>query len=96
MGNGFVLAIIAMKFESPTQRGTTCMWKWSGTPAPAALPILAPILKPSGWNACLSTLIAFLLVQISRLLFQGLIGTGLLCARMVQSLNGLSCRDRRS
>jgi hypothetical protein len=40
---------VDMKFESPVQRGTMCRWTWSGTPAPAALPMFAPMLKACGW-----------------------------------------------
>ena len=49
-GSGSTLASATevMKLVSPTQRGSTCMWKWPGTPAPPALPRLAPRLAPSG------------------------------------------------
>ena len=30
------------------QRGTTCMWMWCSTPAPATRPWLKPTLKPCG------------------------------------------------
>src|SRR6187200_1329929 len=37
-----------MKLVSPAQRGTTCMWTWSTTPAPAIRPRFQPRLKPCG------------------------------------------------
>ncbi len=43
-----VPATTVMKFVSPVQRGTRCMWMWSATPAPADLPRFIPTLMPSG------------------------------------------------
>ena len=37
-----------MKFVSPAQRGTTCSWTWSTTPAPAMRPRFQPRLNPCG------------------------------------------------
>ena len=37
-----------MKFVSPAQRGTTCRWTWSTTPAPAMRPRFQPMLNPWG------------------------------------------------
>ena len=46
-------ASTGMKFVSPAQRGTTCRWTWSMTPAPATRPRFQPRLKPCGliWPA---------------------------------------------
>ena len=40
--------ITGIKLASPCQRGTTWVWTCLSIPAPAALPILIPMLKPSG------------------------------------------------
>ena len=40
--------VTVMKLVSPTQRGSTCMWTWPATPAPAARPMFMPTLMPSG------------------------------------------------
>src|SRR5439155_15074993 len=37
-----------MKLVSPVQRGSTCRWMWSATPAPAGLPRFMPMFIPSG------------------------------------------------
>src|SRR6266487_4272402 len=42
-----------MKLVSPLQRGTRCRWRCSTMPAPAALPRLTPMLKPSGFMTVL-------------------------------------------
>ena len=47
-----------MKFVSPPQRGTTCMWMWCSTPAPATRPWLKPTLNPCGSYCSVSTAIA--------------------------------------
>ena len=43
-GSTFTSASTGMKFVSPPQRGTTCMWTWSTTPAPALRPRFQPTL----------------------------------------------------
>ena len=40
-----------MKFVSPFQRGMMCTCRWLGTPAPAARPMLIPMLSPWGSSA---------------------------------------------
>ncbi len=40
-----------MKFVSPSHRGTTCQWRWSGMPAPATRPRFMPTLNPLGCRA---------------------------------------------
>src|SRR5215210_3031851 len=47
-GMTFTSARTGMKFVSPAQRGTTCRWTWSTTPAPAIRPRFQPRLKPWG------------------------------------------------
>ena len=37
-----------MKLVSPFQRGTTCRWMWSATPAPAEPPEVHPQVDPVG------------------------------------------------
>src|SRR5581483_3242422 len=54
-GSTRVLPTTGMKFVSAAQRGTTCRWAWSSTPAPAILPWLIPMLKPSGPYSSRST-----------------------------------------
>ncbi len=49
-----VSARVVMKLVSPFQRGTQCMWKCPGTPAPALRPRLAPTFSPSGEYPSLS------------------------------------------
>jgi len=39
----------AIKFVSPSQRGTRWMCRWSGRPAPAHRPKFIPTLKPCGF-----------------------------------------------
>ena len=51
-------ATAVMKLVSPTQRGSTCTWTWPGTPAPAARPMLAPTLMPSGVYAASTATLA--------------------------------------
>jgi hypothetical protein len=43
-GTTLTSASTGMKFVSPPQRGTTCWWMWSTTPAPAARPRFQPRL----------------------------------------------------
>ena len=43
-GSTLTSARTGMKFVSPAQRGTTCWWMWSTTPAPAILPRFQPVL----------------------------------------------------
>ena len=43
-GSTFTSARTGMKFVSPAQRGTTCRWTWSTTPAPATRPRFQPAL----------------------------------------------------
>src|SRR5438445_353979 len=38
-----------MKLLSPDQRGTTCMWMWCSTPAPAIRPWLKLTLEPAAF-----------------------------------------------
>ena len=40
-----------MKFVSPSHRGTMCMWRCPGNPAPAHRPKFIPTLKPRGFIA---------------------------------------------
>ena len=47
-GTARVVPTTVMKFVSPFQRGTTCMCRWPGTPAPAGLPRLIPMFMPCG------------------------------------------------
>ncbi len=47
-GSTFTSASTGMKFVSPDQRGTTCRWTWSTTPAPATRPRFQPRLCPCG------------------------------------------------
>ena len=47
-GSTRVSPTTVMKLVSPFQRGTTCMCRWSSTPAPAGLPRFRPMLKPCG------------------------------------------------
>ena len=47
-GITFTSARTGMKFVSPAQRGTTCRWTWSTTPAPAIRPRFQPRLYPCG------------------------------------------------
>src|SRR4029079_6642407 len=47
-GTRRVRAVTVMKFVSPPQRGTMCMWYGSAAPAPATWPKFMPTLKPSG------------------------------------------------
>jgi len=47
-GNTRLSPVTVMKFVSPTQRGSTCMWTCPATPAPAARPMFIPRLTPSG------------------------------------------------
>src|SRR5262249_11770167 len=57
-GRTRVSAIAVMKFVSAFQRGTTCTWRWPGTPAPAAAPRLIPTFTPSGAYASFTAAVA--------------------------------------
>ena len=46
-GRTRVSATEVMKLVSPAHRGSTCTWRWSGTPAPPAEPRFMPTFTPS-------------------------------------------------
>ena len=60
-----VCPMIVMKLASPTQRGTTCMCRWSASDPPDTLPRFRPTLNPIGCDTALITRIAFCVNAIS-------------------------------